>query len=46
MLTLPTIIERGEQPYVAIKTIVSMDTISKAADELFPELFAWLKTMA
>lgn len=41
MLTLPEIIERAEQSYVAIRTDVTMSTISAAADKLFPRIFAW-----
>jgi effector-binding domain-containing protein len=37
----PRIIERDEQPYVSIRRLVAMTSISEAADEL-PGLFGWL----
>jgi effector-binding domain-containing protein len=37
----PMIIERPQQPYVAIRAIVSMQTIGEAAAR-FPAVFAWL----
>lgn len=37
----PTIIERSEQPYVAIGGRVTMDTIGEVADRI-SELFGWL----
>ncbi|MEV0407753.1 GyrI-like domain-containing protein [Actinoallomurus sp. NPDC050550] len=37
----PIVIERPQQPYVAIRAIVSMQTISEAAAR-FPAVFAWL----
>ncbi|HEU4946740.1 MAG TPA: GyrI-like domain-containing protein [Kribbella sp.] len=37
----PTIVERPEQPYVAIRGAVTMAAISQLADRL-PEVFAWL----
>jgi effector-binding domain-containing protein len=39
--TEPRIIERSAQPYVAIKKLVTMQTISEIADQL-PEVFGWL----
>lgn len=41
MLTLPTIIERAEQPYVAIRESVRIP-FDAVADRAFPELFGWL----
>lgn len=38
----PTIVERGAQPYVAIKRSITMDTFHEIADR-FPEVFAWLE---
>jgi effector-binding domain-containing protein len=37
----PQILDRPDQPYVAIRARVTMDTISAIADR-FPELMAWL----
>jgi effector-binding domain-containing protein len=37
----PTIVERSEQPYVAIGGRVTMQTIGEIADRI-PELFGWL----
>jgi effector-binding domain-containing protein len=37
----PQIVERVEQPYVAIRGSVTMRTIPKIADR-FPEVFGWL----
>jgi effector-binding domain-containing protein len=42
MLSKPIIVERAEQPYVAIKAKVTMQEIGKAADQLAPQLFGWL----
>jgi len=41
MTAAPRIIERPEQPYVAIKRAITMQTFPEIADRL-PELFAWL----
>ena len=38
----PQIQARAAQPYVAIRRTVTMDGISGAVDEAFPELFGWL----
>lgn len=37
----PTIVDRAEQPYVAIRGAITMDTFALIADR-FPELFEWL----
>jgi len=37
----PSIVERPEQPYVAIRGLVTMQTIGSIADRL-PEVFVWL----
>ncbi len=37
----PAIVERAEQPYFAIKGVVTMQTIGAIADRL-PEVFGWL----
>jgi len=41
MPTAPRIVERAEQPYVAVSGRVTMQTIGAIADRL-PEVFAWL----
>ena len=41
----PSIVERTEQPYVAIKGFITMDTFSAIADRL-REVFAWLDDRA
>jgi effector-binding domain-containing protein len=38
----PQIQERPAQPYAGIRVRVTMDGISAAVDEAFPELFGWL----
>jgi effector-binding domain-containing protein len=42
-LTLPKIVERTEQPYVAITSQVTMREIGPAAQTLLPEVFGWLQ---
>jgi effector-binding domain-containing protein len=37
----PEIVERLEQPYVAVRALVTMSTIPEIADR-FPEVFTWL----
>lgn len=39
----PRIVERNEQPYVAIKGLITMETFGEIADRL-PEVLAWLRT--
>jgi effector-binding domain-containing protein len=41
MSTAPEVTERTEQPYVAVKAQVTMQTISAIADRI-PEVFGWL----
>jgi effector-binding domain-containing protein len=41
MPTQPRVVERPEQPYVAIEGTVTMQTIGAIADRL-PEVFVWL----
>ena len=42
-MTQPVRIElRAAQPYVGISVRVTMDGLSDAVDEVFPELFGWL----
>jgi len=43
MLTLPTIIDRAAQPYIAIREKVTIP-FNDAVDRVFGELFAWLST--
>ena len=43
MLTMPKIIERIEQPYVAITAKVTMREIGPSAETLLPEVFGWLE---
>jgi effector-binding domain-containing protein len=42
MKTEPQIVQRAEQPYVAIKASVTMESISAVLPSLHPEMFAWL----
>ena len=42
MTTSPRIVERSEQPYVAVKSVVSREEIGTAAGKLFGEVFGWL----
>ena len=43
MLTMPKIVERIEQPYVAITAKVTMREIGPSAETLLPEVFGWLE---
>jgi effector-binding domain-containing protein len=38
----PRVEQRAEQPYAGIRMRVTMDGLSRAVDEGFPELFGWL----
>jgi len=42
MLTLPKIVERAAQPYVAIVSTVTMPVIGPTAEALLPEVHRWL----
>ena len=42
MSTEPQIVQRDEQPYVAMKVVVSMDELSSAVPPLNQQVFAWL----
>jgi effector-binding domain-containing protein len=42
MTTSPRIVERSEQPYVAIRSVISREDIGAAAGKLFGEVFGWL----
>jgi effector-binding domain-containing protein len=41
MITAPKISERGEQPYVAVKSVVSMKEIGAVAGKFLEEAFGW-----
>jgi effector-binding domain-containing protein len=42
MMTEPKIIERPEQPYVAIRATIPMNAIDSVAPELFHEIWTWV----
>lgn len=42
MLTLPEIVERGPQPYVAVRERVSLGAMKPAVDRALQKLFGWL----
>jgi effector-binding domain-containing protein len=42
MMTMPKLVERSEQPYVAITASVTMREIGPSAQTLLPEVFGWL----
>ena len=42
MITSPKIVERGEQPYVAVKSVVSMKEIGAVAGKFLGEIFGWV----
>jgi effector-binding domain-containing protein len=41
MITSSKIVERGEQPYVAVKSVVSMKEIGAVAGKFLGEVFGW-----
>ena len=41
MITSPEIVERSEQPYVAVKSVVSMKEIGVVAGQFLGEIFGW-----
>ncbi len=41
MITSPKIVERSEQPYVAIKSVVTMTEIGAVAGKFLGEIFGW-----
>jgi effector-binding domain-containing protein len=41
MITSPEIVERGEQPYVAVKSVVSMKEMGAVAGKFLGEVFGW-----
>jgi effector-binding domain-containing protein len=41
MITSPKVVERGEQPYVAVKSVVSMKEIGAVAGKFLGEVFGW-----
>jgi effector-binding domain-containing protein len=42
MNAVPEIVERPEQPYVAVRSVVSMRTLGSTLPPLLPEVFGWL----
>jgi hypothetical protein len=42
MITSPKIVERGEQPYVAVKSVVSMKEIGAVAGKFLEEISGWV----
>ena len=42
MITSPKIVERGEQPYVAVKSVVTMKEIGVVAGKFLGEVFGWV----
>jgi effector-binding domain-containing protein len=42
MITSPKIVERTEQPYVAVKAVVKREELGPAAGKFFGEVFGWL----
>lgn len=42
MLSLPAIIERNAQPYIAVRERVSLDAMRPVVDRAFQTLFGWL----
>jgi effector-binding domain-containing protein len=43
MARQPGIIQRTEQPYVAIRTLVTMQMLGEVAPKLHPEVHGWLR---
>ena len=41
MITSPKIVEHGERPYVAVKSVVSMKEIGAVAGKFLGEVFGW-----
>jgi effector-binding domain-containing protein len=42
MITSPKIVERSEQPYVAIKAVVTMKELGAVAGKFLGEVFGWV----
>jgi effector-binding domain-containing protein len=42
MITSPKIVERGEQPYVAVKSVVTMKEIGVVAGKFLGEVLGWV----
>ena len=42
MLTEPTVIQRADQPYVAIRALVTMESLGAVVPPLNKEVFGWL----
>ncbi len=43
MLGKPEVVQRADQPYVAIKAFVTMQTLGQVLPGLHPEVFGWLR---
>ena len=41
MITSPKVVERSEQPYVAVKSVVTMAEIGAVAGKFLGEIFGW-----
>src|ERR1700733_4651431 len=42
MITSPKIVERTEQPYVGIKSVVKREEVGETGGTMFGEVFGWL----
>jgi len=42
MITSPKVVDRSEQPYVAVKSVVTMKEIGAAAGKFLGEVFGWV----
>jgi effector-binding domain-containing protein len=42
MITSPKVVDRSEQPYVAVKTVVRMKEIGAVAGKFLGEVFGWV----
>ena len=43
MLTLPTVVERATQPYIAVRETVALSEMRPVVDRAFGTLFGWLQ---
>jgi hypothetical protein len=46
MAAQPGIVQRTEQPYVAIRALVTMQTLGEVLPRLHPEVRRWLRSQA
>jgi len=46
MAAQPGIVQRAEQPYVAIRALVTMQTLGEVLPPLHPEVNRWLRSRA